>query len=70
LHQFNRPVIREKIINIYISYEVKIGKYGVVENLTIFSGDQFFEKMKFLMGDDREGIPDCNPPNAKGSKVE
>jgi hypothetical protein len=57
-------------MTVYISYEVKIGKYGVVENLTIFSGDQLLEKMKFLMGDNREGIPDCNLPNAKGSKVE
>jgi hypothetical protein len=63
LHPFNRSIIREKINNIYISY-------GVVENLTIFSGDQLLEKMKFLMGDNREGIPDCNLPNAKGSKVE
>jgi len=25
------------------------------------------KKIKFLMGDDREGIPDCNLPNMMGS---
>jgi hypothetical protein len=51
---------------IYISHGVEIGKKGVKQNFTMFTGEELLEESKILMKDGQEGIPKCNLPNVNG----
>ena len=50
----------------FISYGVKYGTNGVIEDYTIFSGDDLMTQCQHYMDTNSVGIPKCTLPNVHG----
>ncbi len=69
MHLLKRSGIPQAKV-IFMSYGVEISmgtkRSGVIENFTIFSGNELLQRITFYIADERKGIPNFTLPNVDG----